>query len=392
MPPGCLVNYDLRLIEFLKSLGAGDPENEYHELRATIGRRPTMLEFYNYDESLDRGRRMERMLRIRQKYGSWAELLRRQDDLNGLDTYSAFLRELETTPMVKSFKMVLLEAFQELDGWSEGPTLPHLAARSWEILRRRRSLLADLPEELNQLVDGGSPDWRAYWRRNPVQAWIGGNRPNSPSYFRIADGCFVPTFTTSMAEREEFESLVQEIVAYRLASYEARREEGPTMTGVVSIGDANPRRVRLPYFPSLQIACGHFKTGSHEVVQYRFVPASLGSLNPDRHFLARASGNSMNGGRSAVRDGDYLLMEHVTPTSAGSITGSVMAVETQDQAGDNQYLLRVVQKRHGGGYVLKAKNPEYSPIEVSGQEFRTLARLRSILRPEDVAIDEPKQE
>ena len=392
LPPGCEVNYDLRLIEFLKSLGAGDPENEYHELRATIGRRPTMLEFYNYDESLDRGRRMERMLRIRQKYGSWAELLRSMDDLNGLDTYSAFLRELETTPMVKCFKMVLLEAFQELDGWSEGPTLPQLAARSWEILRRRRSLLADLPEEQNQSMDGDSSDWRAYWRRNPVQAWIGGNRPNSTSYFRIADGCFVAAFAASMAEREEFVSLVQEIVDYRLASYEARREEGPRSTGIVSIDDANHRRVRLPYFPSLQIACGHFKTGSHEVVEYLLVSASLGSLHQDRHFVARASGNSMNYGRNPVQDGDYLLMEHVTPTSAGSITGSVMAVETQDQAGDNQYLLRVVQKRHDGGYVLQAKNPKYSPIEVTGQEFRTLARLKSVLRPEDVSIDGPKQE
>jgi len=34
--------------------------------------------------------------------------------------HRAFLREVETTNMTKSFKMVLLEAFQEVDGLAQG--------------------------------------------------------------------------------------------------------------------------------------------------------------------------------------------------------------------------------------------------------------------------------
>ena len=52
----------------------------------------------------------------------------------------------------------------------------------------------------------------------------------------------------------------------------------------------------------------------------------------------------MNGGKNPVRDGDYFLLELITPSRAGSITGSVVAIERQDDSGDNQYLLRVVTK------------------------------------------------
>jgi hypothetical protein len=52
----------------------------------------------------------------------------------------------------------------------------------------------------------------------------------------------------------------------------------------------------------------------------------------------------MDGGKNPMRDGDYLLLELISPTRAGSITGNVMAIERQDESGDNQYLLRVVTK------------------------------------------------
>jgi hypothetical protein len=102
--------------------------------------------------------------------------------------------------------------------------------------------------------------------------------------------------------------------------------------------------VELPYFPNLKIACGHFKTGRTDSEEHRTLPTAYGRLDPSRHFIARATGNSMDGGKNPVRDGDYLLLELMSPTRAGSITGNVVAIERQDEAGDNQYLLRVVTK------------------------------------------------
>ena len=52
--------------------------------------------------------------------------------------------------MTKSFKMILLEAFIELDGFHHPPSEQALAERSWHILQRRPDLAAkDLPEKFN---------------------------------------------------------------------------------------------------------------------------------------------------------------------------------------------------------------------------------------------------
>jgi phage repressor protein C with HTH and peptisase S24 domain len=82
----------------------------------------------------------------------------------------------------------------------------------------------------------------------------------------------------------------------------------------------------------------------------------------------------MDGGKNPVCDGDYILLELIDPNKAGSITGSVMAIERQDISGDDQYLLRIITKQPDGRYVLKAANPDYPDLEAN-EEMRTLARL-----------------
>jgi SOS-response transcriptional repressor LexA len=151
-----------------------------------------------------------------------------------------------------------------------------------------------------------------------------------------------------------------------------------------------PDRTELPYFPNLRIACGHFRTARADAEEHRRV-GGYGRLDPARHFIARASGNSMNGGKNPIRDGDYLLLELVSPGNAGSITGSIMAIERQDQTGEDQYLLRVVTKQSDGSYVLVANNPDYEDIHVTpemAEELRTLARLKAVIDPLELAVGE----
>jgi hypothetical protein len=121
--------------------------------------------------------------------------------------------------MTKSFKMVLLEAFQELDGWRSPPELSALASQSLNVLQRRRSLLGELPEALRD--NPGQQAWQAYWQINPIKAWVGGNTKTAGS-FKVADGHFTATITLAIDQVDTFTALVQELVDYRLASYEAR--------------------------------------------------------------------------------------------------------------------------------------------------------------------------
>ena len=384
LPDGCFINYDLALIAFLKALDSDGTAKDYQALKDGLGRRPTLAEFYRSGANLQR---------MRKEYGSWFELVAVNDDLHETEaqaaaTQSAFLRDLETTPMTKSFKMVLLEAFQELDGWASPPSLERLAQRSRDVLERRRPLLSDLPESMRAGEDGFSTAWRRYWRENPVNAWIGGNQSaTARTFFRMAEERFEPTFDVPPEHRELFTGLVQELIDYRLAAYEARTASTAPADNVVPFQPTRADHTELPYFPNLRIACGHFKTGLTDSEEQRTLGSGHGSLDPARHFIARATGHSMDGGKNPIRDGDYLLLELVNPQSAGSITGTVMAIERQDEAGDNQYLLRVVTKTPDGRYLLKASNPAFEDLEAS-DSMRTIARLRAVLHPLELAVGE----
>lgn len=382
LPDGCYVNYDLKLIDYLKSLDADGPASQYLALKDVLGRRPTMTEYHRAGHSLQR---------IRRQHGSWLEFVATQNDLTPMELEASqsqrpFLKELEIASMTKSFKMVLLEAFQELDGWHEPPTISVLARRSWQVLQRRRALLGDLPDTLADSDEGQSQGWQQYWQANPVNAWVGGNLNDARgAFFRIEQSRFQAVFEVNGSHLDAFADLTQEIVDFRLAAYEARSDT-PELRGgnVVPFPSTRSGRIEIPYFPNLKIACGHFKTGRTDSEEYRQLSESHGRLDPARHFIARASGNSMDGGKTPIKDGDYLLLEHISPSNAGSITGGTIVAERTDEGGDDQYLLRVVIKS-GEQYVLRANNPDYADL-VATDDMRTRAKLKEILNPLDLAI------
>ena len=66
IPDGCYVNYDLKIIEFLKSLDSAGTQKDYEALRTSLGRRPTLAEFYRSGASVQV---------MRQQHGSWLELV-----------------------------------------------------------------------------------------------------------------------------------------------------------------------------------------------------------------------------------------------------------------------------------------------------------------------------
>ena len=164
LPDGCFINYDLQLIDFLKSL---DGDGVLPTTRRSRQPRPTpsLAEFHRSGANVGAARK---------QFGSWFELVLEQGDLDAdealvLAGHKDFLREVETTSMTKSYKMVLLEAFQELDGWHSPAALDRLAERSWQVLQRRRSLLGDLPDAMRAGGDALPSDWLRYWQGNPVK-------------------------------------------------------------------------------------------------------------------------------------------------------------------------------------------------------------------------------
>lgn len=384
LPPGCLINYDLKIIDFMESLSSSNLSQEYEALREALLRRPTITEFFRYGGSTTR---------VRQQYGDWFSFVKEMGDLseaeaNVLGSQRSLLHEIETTAMNKSFKMILLEAFQELNGWQTPPSMAQLASQSWKVIQRKRNLLSDLPDNLRDEDSSHHRRWLTYWMNNPVNAWTGGNTGDQgTAIFDKTGDLFTYKDSIPVGSIGTLSSLIQELVDFRLASYEARAPISP----IAAPSSPSPalNLNELPFFPDLKIACGHFKTGSSENIEYRHISNKFGKVDPLKHFIARASGNSMNGGKNAIADGDYLLLEHITPSNAGSITGLTLAIERQDSAGDNQYLLRVIKKDASGAYILHANNPSYEDIRITPydqEHLRTFARLRGVLSPLDLAV------
>ncbi|QSP94333.1 DUF3427 domain-containing protein [Marinobacter salinisoli] len=380
LPDGCYINYDLEVIGFLKGLDQKGAEKDYQALKDTLGRRPTLTEYYHFGASV---------VKTRKQHGSWFGLVRDMEDLTEAERelmtrHEGFLLEVETTSMSKSFKMILLEAFQEMDGWRKPPELGDLAQVSWQILKRRPKLFAELAKGVKD-ADGSSTQWQQYWKKNPVDHWTN----KTPAVFEVRNDEFKPTFTLDTNQISVFEEMVRELIEYRLSSYEARQSTKDVPSTVQNVIPVTPSGAELPYFPTLKIACGHFRNSSADEPEYRSIGFGHGRINPNRHFIARASGNSMNGGKNPIRDGDYLLLEQIDSNKAGSITNKTLAIERLDEAGDTQYLLRTVQKTPSGEYVLKAANPSYEDIVVTpelSEQFRTFARLEGVVEPLEMAL------
>jgi superfamily II DNA or RNA helicase/SAM-dependent methyltransferase len=388
LPDGCFINYDLEVIEFLKGLDHQGAEKDYQALKDTFGRRPTLTEHYHFGASIAKTRKL---------HGSWFGLVRDMEDLTEIETellsrHETFLLEVETTAMSKSFKMILLDAFQQLGGWRSPPKLSKLAQASWEALKRRPRLYQEIAASVKD-ADGSSAQWQQYWKKNPVDHWTN----KSPAVFEIENDQFKPVIGLESDQIPPFEEMVQELIDYRLASYEARQSGKLEQSSSENVVPMTPSGTELPYFPSLKIACGHFRSSHAEEPEYRSIGLGHGRIEPNRHFIARASGNSMSGGKQPVQDGDYLLLEQINPNQAGSITGKTLAIERMDEAGDTQYLLRTVRKSPVGEYLLEAANPEYEDIIVTPEliaQFRTFARFCEIIDPLEMAVGQeiPREE
>ena len=380
---GCYVNYQLELVDFWQKLAKkqrNHVDDDYLELQHSQGHRPTATEFFQQGFDIVKPRKL---------YGSWfglvAKMEQRSDTsllANCVEQHGDFLLQaIECTAMSKCFKAVLLEAFLALDGFSQPPTTTALAERSWAVLNRRPDLKnAELPEKTKPLT-AQSAAWHSYWKGNPIKAFCNHSKGDKQAWFVVEDGLFKANFAVTNDDKDTLHGLMQELVDLRLAQYIARKQQKTAKPPVQVIAEPahNDNLIALPFYPELKIACGHFKTGFSDEVETRQLNMDLGNLDPNVHFIAPASGNSMNGGKYPVKDGDLLLLEWITPNNAGSISDQTLVVEQQEVTGADQYLLRVVRKQADASYRLQANNPDYDDI-VATDEMSTLARFKQVLQ------------
>ena len=116
--------------------------------------------------------------------------------------------------MVKSYKMVLLQAMLSRVEISQPISIDKLTEAFIAKARRSSSVAADLSVGLDNFHKV-----KKLLERNPINAWTGGNLARGgPSYFSYEAETFRLTLPVS-ADSELLTSLARELVDWRLADY-----------------------------------------------------------------------------------------------------------------------------------------------------------------------------
>jgi hypothetical protein len=138
-------------------------------------------------------------------------------------------------------------------------------------------------------------------------------------------------------------------------------------------------KIAVMFFPDLKIACGAFRTDSSRM-DYDTETVEIdnvhGNLDPKRHFVLKASGDSMDGGITPIRDGDMLLLEK---NEGGTVSNQIFALEYQDEFGETSYVLKRIEKDAPGQYRLVSGNKDYDDIPVATESMFPFARLKKNL-------------
>jgi superfamily II DNA or RNA helicase/HKD family nuclease/phage repressor protein C with HTH and peptisase S24 domain len=377
---GCFVNYDIEITQFWEQLAKQQRTTaieDYQNLYGQLGHRPTASEFLNAHGDLHK---------VNKQHKSWMALVAAQQQepefLALIENYGDFLLEaVQATAMAKSFKAILLEAFLRLDGFANPPIL-ELLAKDSKLVFERYPLLKQ--RELSEKLQHCQPDsaqWLEYWKKYPIKYSCTEYKKTGKQWFKVEDNRLVANIDVKEQDKPALHDAVQELLTLRLLQYSQRPNK--VSKEAVSQQENNSlinrsKATRLAFYPNLKIACGHFKTGDDSQVDYVDAPEGHGRLLGNKHFLARATGNSMNGGKHPIQDGDLLLLELISPESAGSLQGQTVVIENHDVSGDDQYLLRDVKKLADGRYQLLAKNSDYEPI-LADEAMKPLARLRAVV-------------
>lgn len=146
LPVGCEVTYDPAAIDLLDSFLRQRAPNAldafYAEFVERHGRRPLALEAYQ--ERINPGA-------ARQSHGSWVGYVKSQSELPLGEGATDFLTHLETTPMSKSYKMVLLLAMIRLKAFPGEVEFGPLVAEFASIVSRSARLVADLSVDVTDV-------------------------------------------------------------------------------------------------------------------------------------------------------------------------------------------------------------------------------------------------
>jgi superfamily II DNA or RNA helicase len=195
----------------------------FAEVARSLGRRPTLSE-------LDlRGRFAASHYLKGSGWGSWYGTLKALDALSTEEgeverACGEFLKEVETTAMTRSYKMVVLQAMLERGALPGDLSLDELVRHFRAHFSQEAHHSEVVGTRIEDVAYVASDVMGRYIVDNPVKAWIGGNTGQPSPWFTYDPGEARFRYTGPRAEhRQCFLDAVSERVAYRLMDHRHRR-------------------------------------------------------------------------------------------------------------------------------------------------------------------------
>jgi superfamily II DNA or RNA helicase len=144
---------------------------------------------------------------------------------------------------------------------------------------------------------------------------------------------------------------------------------------------------RLPFYADVKVACGAMEAASQsdEITQIRVRTDQ--PVDPAKHFVVRAEGDSMNGGETPIADGDLVLCEWTRNASAESVQGRAHLLVGHDST-ETSFAVVKVPVRRAEGWWLESWNPAYPPMKIPPEtRLEPVARvLRVVDEPQGLAL------
>ena len=389
LPDGCLVDFDMRLIDLFRQLDrrSGTIREriaaEFRRVQDELGHRPSRLELFTYMEDEVYSRALEHAkdnpfrhyLDFLQEMGA----LTAEEETLCRSAAREFLTLLETTNMSRVYKMPVLEAFLG-SGYVRSEVTEKQLLSAWKSFFSRGTNWKDLDRSLS---------YEGYCAISD-KAHLG-KILQMPVHFLLASGkgFFLPGEHGPLALRpdlEEFTRLpaflahMQDIIAYREMDYYQRRyaasqteDAPPAPAGPEEIpappaapapepaptpeADADAALVWLPIVG--EIAAGKGRVAEEDILGY--LPISRRKLHPAEHgkyFYLLVDGDSMV--NAGIHSGDAVLIRR----SSVPRDGDIIAARYDGDRGTLKTL------RRGKDFVtLQPQNEAYDPILVPVRDF-----------------------
>ena len=143
-----------------------------------------------------------------------------------------------------------------------------------------------------------------------------------------------------------------------------------------------PSLGKLTAYPALRAAAGWDTDLQHADGIEPEEVALPGEFDRESCFAVRASGTSMQGWRTEIRDGDWLVMRWSRGAPLGALAGRVALIARgEPEEGQTYHLKRVRQA--GRGFELVSDNLEFPPMEAQTDD-EPMATLVQTIRPESL--------